>query len=187
MRTTLKGWTVLVLLLGTMTYSIAEEITLTTYYPSPRGVYQELRTTNNTYLAIDGGDVGIGTTNPQAKLDVAGAIQVQSGYLQLPTSSSPPSSPVEGMIYFDNGEKRYKGYQKDKWVYMSDPNFIIVTESWSCPGIPGTCSASNSCPSGYTNGGCNRLGVHPPDDYRLEHCQCYTEGASCGTVMRKCY
>ncbi|MBC8473557.1 MAG: hypothetical protein H8D54_01955 [Candidatus Omnitrophica bacterium] len=64
--------------------SIAEEITLTTYYPAPYGEYEELRankfavgstatmpttdgeftTIGNTYLATDSGNVGIGTTSP---------------------------------------------------------------------------------------------------------------------------
>ena len=44
--------------------SIAEEITLTTYYPAPYGAYEELTTTGNTYLATDSGSVGIGTTGP---------------------------------------------------------------------------------------------------------------------------
>ena len=48
----------------------AEDITISTYYPSPRGGYQELRTTNNTYLAPQSGNVGIGTTAPGAKLAV---------------------------------------------------------------------------------------------------------------------
>ena len=33
----------IILLVATVSYSIAEEITLTTYYPSPRGVYNELQ------------------------------------------------------------------------------------------------------------------------------------------------
>ena len=52
--------------------SIAEEITLTTYYPAPYGVYEELTTTGNTYLATDSGNVGIGTVNPQLDLDING-------------------------------------------------------------------------------------------------------------------
>ncbi len=67
----LQGWLVGGLILGTMAYALAEDLTLSTYYPSPRGVYQELRTTNDTFLAMQTGNVGIGTTTPAAKLDVA--------------------------------------------------------------------------------------------------------------------
>ncbi|MBI2885491.1 MAG: hypothetical protein HYY15_04905 [Candidatus Omnitrophica bacterium] len=45
------------LLAGVVVYALAEDLILTTYYPSPRGVYQELRTS---------GDVTIGTTTPLA-------------------------------------------------------------------------------------------------------------------------
>ena len=36
MSTRLKGWLIVGLLLATTVYCIAEEISLTTYYPSPR-------------------------------------------------------------------------------------------------------------------------------------------------------
>ncbi|MFI5360684.1 MAG: hypothetical protein ACHQ49_01840 [Elusimicrobiota bacterium] len=38
----------------------SESMTLTTYYPAPSGVYLQMITTGNTYLARDGGQVGIG-------------------------------------------------------------------------------------------------------------------------------
>lgn len=53
----------------------SESETMTTYYPAPSGVYVQLITTENTYLARDGGSVGIGTTAPPSKLSVAGGIQ----------------------------------------------------------------------------------------------------------------
>ncbi|MFA5090461.1 MAG: hypothetical protein WC510_05485 [Candidatus Omnitrophota bacterium] len=41
----------------------ADEITITTYHPSPAGQYKKLTTRSNTYLATDSGHVGIGTTS----------------------------------------------------------------------------------------------------------------------------
>ena len=42
----------------------AEDLTVTTYYPAPRGVYKELRTTDDALLALEGGAVGVGTATP---------------------------------------------------------------------------------------------------------------------------
>ncbi len=64
----------------------SESVTLSTYYPAPSGVYTNMITTGNTYLARDNGNasmVGIGITNPAVKLDVAqnGAIKVGNAFL----------------------------------------------------------------------------------------------------------
>ena len=47
MRADFTGWAVGLLLVGTMTYAIAEDLTMTTYYPSPRGIYKELHVQDN--------------------------------------------------------------------------------------------------------------------------------------------
>lgn len=57
------------LILGLVTSVVAEEIKLVTYYPSPRGVYEELRTTGTTTLATQAGSVGIRTTSPATLLE----------------------------------------------------------------------------------------------------------------------
>ena len=76
MKRASERWLVLSVLLATTAYALAEDLTLTTYYPSPRGVYNELRTMGTTLLAQQGGNVGIETAAPLAKLDVAGNIRI---------------------------------------------------------------------------------------------------------------
>ncbi|MFH0912690.1 MAG: hypothetical protein V1884_00175 [Candidatus Omnitrophota bacterium] len=65
---------ILFLILGVVSFAFCEEesYTITTYYPSPYGVYNELTTYSNTNLAIQSGKVGIGTTSPSVKLHVYG-------------------------------------------------------------------------------------------------------------------
>ena len=65
----------LLAILGFGATLMAEDITLTTYYPAPYGVYDELTTTGNTYLATTSGNVGIGTTVPGTyRLNVTGTV-----------------------------------------------------------------------------------------------------------------
>jgi len=66
------GGLVLLLFLGTLVYAIAEELTLTTYYPSPRGVYHELRTQGDVKL----GDISAST--PKARLEIRGRTALTS-------------------------------------------------------------------------------------------------------------
>ena len=60
---------------------LAEDISVTTYYPSPRGVYEQLQTTKATSLATDvanPGNVGIGVmaTTAVNKLTVVGGVSI---------------------------------------------------------------------------------------------------------------
>jgi hypothetical protein len=59
-----------------------ESLTLTTYYPAPYGVYQEMRATRSVAFAFEDPShrVGIGTTQPGSKLSVDGAVSVGDGY-----------------------------------------------------------------------------------------------------------
>lgn len=73
-----------------------EDTTLTTYYPAPSGVYNQLMTTKNAYLARDGGSVGIGTTNPSAQLEVDGGIRFAAGRGDLSQLNGNPSAGSNG-------------------------------------------------------------------------------------------
>ena len=89
MHNALTRWVVVTMVCGLAAYAVAEEITLTTYYPSPRGVYEELRTTKNTFLAIESGNVGIGTTAPVEKVEVNGGLRLNpSATTTLPTCTA---------------------------------------------------------------------------------------------------
>ncbi len=76
-----------------------EQLTVTTYYPSPYGVYKELKTTSNSYFAVEDGSVGIGTDSPAAKLDVEGGIKI--GNTNLCNASR------AGTLRYNSGEMQY--------------------------------------------------------------------------------
>lgn len=71
LRIILSLFAIAVVFVSSSFASDTDQITITTYYPAPAGSYNELRTYNNTYLATDGGRVGIGTVNPQRNLHIA--------------------------------------------------------------------------------------------------------------------
>ena len=68
----MRGLMTAAMIFSAVTEVASESVTLTTYYPAPSGVYTQMITTGNTFLARDGGKVGIGTTAMQGRLDVVG-------------------------------------------------------------------------------------------------------------------
>lgn len=131
--TVLKTWLVVSVLVGTMAYAVAENITLTTYYPSPRGMYKELRTRDNTYLATTGGNVGIGTTIPVKKTDITytSAASTEVGVrIRNNNTSHPTMSGIE-LFTFDGaniiGSKLYT--TSDSPYGWTDQRFTIATQA----------------------------------------------------------
>jgi len=94
-----KPWLVLAFLALPAGDLASESVTLTTYYPAPSGVYTQMITTNNTYLARDGGNVGVGTVSPAFKLDVTGTENVtgQANLGKLVTTGNNVVNPADPM------------------------------------------------------------------------------------------
>lgn len=93
----LRPWLALGVLLLAAADLGSENVTLTTYYPAPSGIYTRMITTGNAYLARDTGRVGIGTADPYGPLHVRGSGQT----LNLQTSASGATTDVQ---FYDAGD-----------------------------------------------------------------------------------
>jgi len=90
----LRAWLIPAACLTLLAAAVAEDLSLTTYYPSPRGVYKELRTTGNALLSMNAGGVGIGTNPGMYKLSVNGDVNMNARRITnvaTPVSTSPGS------------------------------------------------------------------------------------------------
>ncbi|MGC8728270.1 MAG: hypothetical protein ACP5SD_03270 [Elusimicrobiales bacterium] len=115
----------------------SENITITTYYPAPYGGYVTILTTSNTYLARDGGAVGIGTQNPQAKLEVNGTFRL------TPIFYDP--TPKPGLMF-------YHSPSSTLWLSTGTNNYSWVRVAPQTPSIPQGMIAAfylSSCPDGW--------------------------------------
>lgn len=110
---------------GTLALRLSSEtLTMSTTYPAPVGVYNQIITTGNsgtvaadTTLARNAGNVllappgnatgrvGVGTVVPLAKLDVGGTLRVGS------FTDDPPGN-AEGTIYYNSSQKTLRVFAK---------------------------------------------------------------------------
>lgn len=119
----------------------SESLTLSTYYPAPSGIYSKMITTNATYLARDGGNVGIGTTSPSAALEV-------NGFLRL-SGASPAFRMTNVAEPVDDSDVATKHYV-DALGGGGGSSFVGTTASVSS--INGTFTYNNGiCQASFSN------------------------------------
>lgn len=104
-------WGLAALALSVLASDLAtENVTLSTFLPAPSGVYKKMLTTGSAYLARDAdGRVGIGTSNPSAKLEVAQAIRFGASRGDLSLLNGNPAIGSNGaypLLLAVNGSER---------------------------------------------------------------------------------
>lgn len=107
--------------------SMSENVTLTTSYPSPAGIYRSLTTTGATTLARDGGRVGIGTAAPKAALDVRGQLNFQdpnnAAVINFPNTGTVPNFYIRS----DNDPTTYEAASERLFIGGANGNVGIGT------------------------------------------------------------
>ena len=158
-----------VLLMATAATELASEnVTLTTYYPSPSGVYAKMITTSDTYLSttasgkvgigttaptnklslvggnadVIGGRIGIGTTAPTQALDVAGTVRMQSFNLYTsPGDKKVLTSDANGNGTWQDGCANPVSVVTDVTPVKNAQGYVVdLSKTWSS-----VCAASSNC------------------------------------------
>ncbi len=146
----------LILFLNSHVFS-QETFTITTYYPSPYGSYNELRvnqmTVGSSYQTASGlsdgdlfvsGSIGIGTTDPRSKLEISG------GGIQIDNDAASCDATKAGTIRYNSGVLEY--CNSTSWTSVQILQGALCGMYYNGVLIT-SCSGSNpltSCPSGYT-------------------------------------
>jgi len=141
MRSPWKSWLILGLLLGTMAYALAEDLTLVTYYPSPRGRYKEIIVDTLT-LAPPGnlsvpGSLAVGPTYPPS--GVPGQVNVEGGVHIGSSVALPPATKLavqDGVVSLVNADVEMElnhglwfdpGHTTGLWSRPGASNLTLVT------------------------------------------------------------
>lgn len=87
----------------------SENLTLTTYYPAPSGVYTNMLTTGNTFLARDGGLVQIGPTAATQKVSISGGGLLVNGG-KVVAGNGTNSGVTSGVWFWSEGDSNHVIY-----------------------------------------------------------------------------
>ena len=93
----------------------AEEVKVSTYYPSPYGSYKNLDSSSDTHLATTSGNVGIGTAAPDGRLHVTNIGWGEQGGVD--SSSFPMVGAGYGFVLdggYTNGQYRHRFVKVDR-------------------------------------------------------------------------
>lgn len=113
-----------------------ESITITSYYPSPYGVYNELQTNKFAVGDTDGsGGLGAGDQPP-----ANGQLYTARSVIYKPQSSLPASDAREGELVYNASDDLLYLYNGSSWVKQGGGGGCYV-------------SYSGGCLSGFTNKG----------------------------------
>jgi hypothetical protein len=164
----LRGSLFLALLLLPASEIASENVTMTTYFPAPSGVYNQLITTGNTVLAKDTGAVTIGkiltigrfATDAEANAAAASAGPVQDGSIYYNTAAAGEFRGRIGGVWqrLGDGGVAFGGFYQ-----LGDNNGVNTP---GCTGNPAgtTCgcespnplTGSCACPAGFTDSALSR-------------------------------
>ena len=154
---------------GTLAMRLSSEtLTMTTTYPSPVGIYNQIVTTGNagalpadTTLARSAGNVllappsnaagrvGVGVAAPQAKLDVGGTVRI--GAL-----AADPADGSEGVVYYNSANKTLRVFT-NAWGDLNGAPQGVFCGYVSTPGLgtpvnykcQGSDISGGVCPAGF--------------------------------------
>ena len=119
-------------------------------------LFMSTRGSTDPYLMINSsGNVGIGTTDPAVKLDVAGGISASAG-VKVGTVSSNCNSSRSGTMRYNSNSKIMEYCDGSNWTAVGSMGNTVIRSTGS--GL--NCSASVSCHSGekLIGGGCKLTG-----------------------------
>ncbi|MDD5116376.1 MAG: hypothetical protein PHW98_04865 [Candidatus Omnitrophica bacterium] len=162
----------------------AEEITITTYYPSPYGSYNELQTNK----------LAVGDTNGNGNLDAAdqppanGQLYTARSVIYKPQSPLPASDTREGEVVYNNSDKQlyvYKGssvgWQAIGTGGITYTYYCFSSSDFGTPVCTNAGGTQGYCPSGYTQkAALGSWGYCPSGPFAAASGYLLPPGGSCG-------